>query len=263
MKTAVIEGERKAALVDVPDLAPREDWAVVKIYAAPMCTEYKSFVSGHVSGNLGHEAAGEVVATAQPGRVKPGDRVVVMPLYACGHCDLCIAGDYIHCEQGHDFQAFSGFADGSGTMAEYILKPSYLLPRIPDDVSYERASLACCALGASFGAFELMGVDAFSTVLVTGLGPVGLGAVVNARFRGATVIGVDPTPERADRARKMGATVIDPREPGVLEQIRSLTGGKGVDRAIDCSGTIPAQRLCLRQPGSYPQGTYGDGIVAL
>ena len=72
MKQAAILGERQAGLVDVPDLEPKEDWAVVKVHAAPMCTEYHAFVDGRKSNGLGHEAAGEVVAVAQPGKVEVG-----------------------------------------------------------------------------------------------------------------------------------------------------------------------------------------------
>ena len=110
VKKAVILGERKAGLVQVPDPQPREDWVVVKVHVAPMCTEYKAFLAGHEAGFLGHEAAGEVVAVAQPCRVKVGDRVVVMPLYPCGKCALCIAGDYIHCENNHDFETLLALA---------------------------------------------------------------------------------------------------------------------------------------------------------
>src|SRR5438067_5551328 len=88
MKKAVVLGSRKAELVEVPDPRPKEDWVVVKVHAAPMCAEYKAFVGSTAVDRLGHEAAGEVVAVAQPGRVKEGDRVVVMPLYACGKCAL-------------------------------------------------------------------------------------------------------------------------------------------------------------------------------
>jgi threonine dehydrogenase-like Zn-dependent dehydrogenase len=246
MKKAVILGNRQAGLVDVPDPQPKEDWVVVKVHAAPMCTEYKSFVAGHKAHFLGHEAAGEVVAVAQPGRVKVGDRVVVMPQYPCGQCALCVAGDYIHCENNTDFARFTGSPEGSATMAQYLLKPSWLLPAIPDGVSYERASLACCALGPSFGAFQSMGLSAFDTVLITGAGPVGLGAVVNARFRGARVLVVESVPWRVERARQMGAAcVIDPCDPDALRHVRELTGGKGVDCALDCSGTVAAERLCI------------------
>ena len=246
MKKAVITGERRAEVIDVPAPEPKEDWAVVKVHAAPMCTEYKGFAAGQKSDFLGHEAAGEVVAVAQPGRVKVGDRVVVMPQYPCGKCALCIAGDYIYCENNYDFAEFIGGQEGRATMAQYVLKPSWLLPPIPDAVSYEHGSLACCALGPSFGAFQAMGVSAFDTILITGAGPVGLGGIVNARFRGARVIVAEPVPWRAARAKDLGAaSVIDPREPDCLKQIKELTGGDGVGCALDCAGTAEAERLCI------------------
>jgi threonine dehydrogenase-like Zn-dependent dehydrogenase len=159
---------------------------------------------------------------------------------------LCVAGDTIHCENTYDLEATLGTHEGSATYAQYLLKPAWLLPRIPDGVSYELASLACCGLGPSFGAFDLMDVNAFDTVLITGAGPVGLGAVVNAKFRGARVIVAEPLPYRATYAHKLGAdSVIDPRSDDALEQIKTLTGGKGVDKTLDCSGTVPAQRFCL------------------
>jgi L-iditol 2-dehydrogenase len=246
VKKAVILGERQAGLVEVPDPQPKEDWVLVKVHAAPMCTEYKAFLRGHRAEYLGHEAAGEVIAVAQPGRVQVGDRVVVMPQYPCGQCALCVAGDTIHCEDNHDFEAFTGSREGSATYAQYLLKPSWLLPKIPAGVTYELASLACCALGPSCGAFDLMGLDAFDTVLITGAGPVGLGAVVNAKFRGARVIVVESVPYRAERARLLGAdAVIDPRSEEALAQVKDLTEGKGVDQALDCAGVVVAQRFCI------------------
>src|SRR3712207_3159251 len=131
-------------------------------------------------------------------------------------------------------------------MAQYILKQDLLLKPIPDGVSYEQAALACCGIGAAFGAMENMGVSAFDTVLITGLGPVGLGAIINARFRGARVIAVESVPWRVERARALGASaVIDPRDEGALAQIMQLTGGLGVDCALDCSGNVHAERLCV------------------
>ena len=246
MKKAVILGERKAGLIEVPDPQPVEDWVLVKVHAAPMCTEYKAFLSGRRTDFLGHEAAGEVVAVVQPGRVQVGDRVVVMPQYPCGKCDLCVSGDYIHCENNVDVEAFLGTREGTATYAQYLLKPSWLLPKIPDGVSYELASLACCGLGPSFGAMDLMKVDHFDTLLVTGAGQVGLGAVVNGRFRGARVIVVESVPYRVDRARMLGANaVIDPRSKDALDQVMSLTNGRGADKSLDCSGVVAAQRFCI------------------
>ena len=245
MKKAVIFGESRAGLVDVPDPQPKEDWVVVKVHAVPMCTEYKMFKSGQKVEYLGHEAAGEVVAVAQPGRVKVGDRVVVMPLYPCGKCPLCVSGNYIYCENNVNFEEFIGSREGSATYAQYLLKPGWLLPVIPQGVSYEQASLALCALGPSFGASQSMGLGAFDTILVTGLGPVGLGALVNARFRGARVIGVESAPWRVQRAIQMGAAILDPGDPKIREKIKELTEGRGVDYALDCSGSVQAERLCV------------------
>ena len=249
MKRVAITGKREAGLIDVPDPKPVEDWALVKIHATPMCREDYAFIGGsqgQVRPVHGHEAAGEVVEVAQPCSVEVGDRVVVQPQYPCGECQLCVTGDYIHCQNNHNFHQFTGGTEGSATYAQYILKPSWLLSPIPDDISYDYGSLACCGLGPSYGAFQRMGLKPYDTVLITGLGPVGLGAVVNARFRNARVIAVDPEPWRQTRAAQMGAeAVLDPNDEGTLDHIRSLTNGAGVDYALDCSGNVNAERLCV------------------
>jgi L-iditol 2-dehydrogenase len=135
---------------------------------------------------------------------------------------------------------------GTATYAQYLLKPDWLLPKIPEGMSYESASLACCALGPSFGALDAMGVDAFDTLLITGAGPVGLGAVVNAKHRGARTIVVESVPYRVDYAHRLGADVVlDPHEADNLSAIRDLTAGVGVDKALDCSGVVAAQRFCI------------------
>ncbi len=246
MKKVVITGPRRAELVDVPDPRPIRDWALVKVHIAPMCTEYKAFVAGRNAQFLGHEAVGEVVALAQPCKVEVGQRVVVQPQYPCGKCTLCISGNYIHCEHNINYDSFVGSPEGKATMAQFLLKPSWLLSPIPDDMSYERAALALCALGPSFGAFEKMSLSAFDTVLITGLGPVGLGAVVNAKFRGARVIGVDPIQWRRQRALELGADyVFHPEQRDLRASIFDLTEGRGVDCALDCSGALSALRLCV------------------
>ena len=246
MRQVAVLGAREAAVVEAPELTPVGNWVVVKVHAAPMCAEYKTFVAGTQGALMGHEAAGEVVAVAQSGRVAVGDRVVAMPLSGCGRCALCCSGDYIHCQQQPDFATATGQTAGRSTMAQYILKQDWLLLPIPDGVSYERGALACCGLGPSFGAMQTLGVSAFDTILITGLGPVGLRAIANARFRGARVIAVEAVPWRVERARAMGvAEVVDPRDEGGLARILELTGGRGVDYALDCSGNVHAERMCV------------------
>ncbi len=243
MKKAIIESERLGSIVEVPDPEPKDNWAVVKIHSAPMCTEYKGFEAGRTSASLGHEAAGEVVAVAQPGRVQVGDRVAVMPQYPCGTCSLCVSGEYIHCENSVNFKDFMGTPEGKGTYAQYIVKPDWILPKIPEDVSYDHGAMACCGLGPTYGAFQRMDLSAYDTVLITGLGPVGLGGVINAAYRGARVIAVDAVAYRRDKALELGAdTVLEPNDRA-LEEIKELTGGIGVDCAVDCSGNPAAHRL--------------------
>ena len=246
MKRAAIFGERQGGVVEVPDPQPKAEWVVVKVYAAPMCTEYKSFLQGSTGGQLGHEAAGEVVEVAQQGRVKVGDRVVVMPLTSCGKCELCLAGDYIYCQSTVKFADYHGTPEGSATMAQYLLKPDWMLVPIPEGMSYEHAGMACCGLGPTFGAAETMGIDRYDTVLITGMGPVGLGGILNMNDRGARTIAVEAHPWRAQKALELGAAeVVNPQDEHALEQIMAFTKGRGVDAAIDCSGVVDAHRLCI------------------
>ena len=246
MKVVRIIGERRCELVERPVPHASGSLAVVKILAAPMCTEHRAYAAGQPTDCLGHEAAGEVVAIAQSGPVRVGERVVVLPQYPCGTCFLCRRGDFIHCQHGIDVRATTGNVTGTATYAQYLLKPDWLLVPIPDDLSTHHAALACCGLGPTFGAMEALRVDAFDTVLITGMGPVGLGGIVNAVFRGARVFAVESHPYRAGLAKRLGAdAVINPQDEDARAQIRTLTNGIGVDKAIDCSGAAPAQRLLL------------------
>ncbi len=246
MKVAAMFGEGKAGLVEQPDPKAKEEFVVVKILVTPMCTEYHAFKAGRESNSLGHEAAGEVVEAAQPGKVKVGDRVVVMPQYPCGKCPLCLAGDYIRCQHNLNVEEATGNTTGTATYAQYVIKQDWLLVPIPDEISYEHASMACCGLGPTFGAAQIMNVGVFDTVLITGMGPVGLGGVINCVYRGASVIAVEMHPYRADLARELGAeTVINPHDENALEQIMELMGGVGVDKAIDCSAQASAVRLLI------------------
>lgn len=252
MLRAVITGPRTASLRDMAPIDPPPGWALVRVETAPMCTEYQAFLAGDPAEFLGHEAAGEVIATGGSARVHVGQRVVAMPLFGCGSCPMCIQGDYLLCPNNDHATRFSripAFArslEGSAGMAQVLLKPDFLLVPIPDGMTYDHASMACCALGATFGAMQRLLVTPFHSVLVTGLGPVGLGAVINARYRGARVIAVEPDMWRAALGRKLGASeVLDPDEPALLGRILELTGGDGPSRAVECSGSLPAQRLCI------------------
>ncbi len=246
MKVAAITGVKQGGTVEVPEPKIRDNFVRIKIHVAPMCTEYKAYSDGRTSQSLGHEAAGEVVEVAQHGRVKVGDRVVVMPMWPCGKCWLCQRGEYIHCQNTVDPLEFCGSETGAATYAQYMIKQDWQLVPMPDGMSYEHACMACCGLGPTFGAMQYMDVGRFDTALITGMGPVGLGGVINAVYRGATVVAVESHPYRKDLAAKLGAAhVVDPKDPQALQKVMELTGGIGVDKAVDCSGVPAAQRFLI------------------
>ena len=247
MNTAVLKPNRKLEIIDQEKPKACEDFVVVKVHTSPMCTEFYTYKDGQEDHCLGHEAAGEVVEVAQPGKVAVGDRVVVMPQYPCGKCTLCLNGDYIHCENIVDPLKFCSCISGVATYSQYVIKQDWLLLPIPEEMSYDHASMACCGLGASFGAMNNLDVGPLDTVLVAGLGPVGLGAVINCVVRGAKVIGVARNKYRADLAKKIGAyAVLNPDDDHCIDQIKEITGGGGVDKSIDCSGGEDYQLLCIR-----------------
>jgi len=261
MKVAAMFGDGKAGLVDKPDPICKEDFVIVKIRVVPMCTEYKAFKAGHKGDHFGHEAAGEVVEVSQPGQVKVGDRVVVQPQYACGRCQMCLIGENIHCTNPRDVYKITGSSTGTATYAQYLLKQDWLLSPIPDDISYEHASMACCGLGPTFGAMQQMQVNSLDTVMITGLGPVGLGGVINARHRNARVIGIENHPYRAALAKELGAEeVLDPGDEHILRHLMDLTEGVGIDKSLDCSGSLQAHRLMVDAARCKGQVTFiGEG----
>jgi len=246
MKTVQIRSNRRVEIIDEEMPRAKENLAVVKVHTSPMCTEFYHYRDGTESLCLGHEAAGEVVEVARPGEAKVGDRVVVMPQYPCGICRLCLNGDYIHCENTVDPYKICGCTTGKATYSQYVIKQDWLLIPIPDTMSYDDASMACCGLGASFGAVNSLDVNSSDTVLITGLGPVGLGAVINCRTRGARVIGMNRNPWRAKLALELGAeAVLNPNQSDCIQRIRQLTGGLGADKAIECSGGELYQWKCI------------------
>lgn len=251
MKTVQIFGQRKCDLIEKPEPRIDRDYVLIEVRVAPMCNEYiayrdQVYLERNRPDSLGHEMAGEVVAAPPGATARPGDRVVALCGYPCGRCEPCLSGFYAHCAKTEDPLEVCGSESGECGFAQYAVKPDWMLLPIPHDVSYEHAGMACCGLGPTFGAMERMRVDGHDTVLITGLGAVGLGGVINAKFRGATVIGVVRTPYRANLARELGCDhVVDPGDGDVREQIMSITKGRGADFAIDCSGQDRYQRLAI------------------
>ena len=248
MHVVSITGERRCEIVERPEPRVAGRFAKVKVLAAPMCTEVGNYCRGDQTDCLGHEAAGVVVEAGPQCKVPVGTRVIAMPLHGCGACDLCMAGDHILCPNGVDVHAANASPSGAATYAQFCLKADHLLLRIPDDIDTDHASMACCGLGPTFGAMKRMNVTATDTVLISGLGAVGLGGVVAASFFGARVIGLEPNAFRAELAKRLGCEhVVDPRDAdAALHQVMEITGGAGVEKSIECSSQETAPALLVR-----------------
>lgn len=251
MNVVALSGRRQVGLIRKPVSRIRGQYVLVKVLVAPMCNEHHAYANWDFRDrnrpdSLGHEAAGEVVAVGPGSRFVPGDRVVALSGYPCGRCVVCLSGRYAHCPMPANPLAECDSPSGECCFAQYTIKPDWLLVPIPDGMSYEHASMACCGLGATYTAMENMGVGPADTVLVTGLGQVGLGAVLNGVARGARVIAAARNRYRADLAKQLGAeVVVDPDGGRGAAAIRGLTGGLGVDCVIECTAAPMYQRLAL------------------
>ncbi len=251
MKVVALPRVGACEIITKPLPRIQRDYVMIKVLVAPMCNEHLAysqwdFRDRNRPDSLGHEAAGEVVEVGLNSRFRPGDRVVALSGYPCGRCAMCVSGAYAHCADTEDPRTVCGSKSGECGFAQYIIKAEWLLLPIPESMSYAHASMACCGLGATFTAMENMGVREGDAVLVTGLGPVGLGAVINGVARGARVLAGGSSPYRQDLALELGAeSVVNPRSTGSLAAVLELTDGVGPDFVIDCSALALYQRFGL------------------
>ena len=264
MKVAAVFEDGTAGVVDRPTPTPNGDNVLVKIHVAATCTEYKSFRDGtrwdmelgepvpvggpNVGDSFGHEAVGEVVEVANPGQAEVGDRVVVMWWRGCGACSMCEIGEIAHCRN-------LDTGNRRPRYAQYTLQKDWLCSPIPDGVSYKQASAGLCGMGPSFEAMDLMRLDSFDTVLITGLGPVGLGGVINASYRGARIIAVESIPYRANLGKELGAEVVI--DPSDVRGARTDHGPHGWCRSRQGRGLLGvapgAETLHRRGPAQGPR----------
>jgi L-iditol 2-dehydrogenase len=237
MKRVVLQKGR-AWLEDVPDPTPEGEWVVVRVRVSPICgSDRKAFLSDQPVRTAGHEGTGEVAAVAGSSRVRVGDRVLINPLSGCGRCRECRTGNYILCRGKPPWETH---------FAEYVRVQDFVLSPLPDDISFRRGALAGCAFSPAFSAQKRMAVGPGDTLLVTGLGPVGLGAVVIGKARGARVLGVDVEPYRRELATRLGAdAALDGRDSRIGDLVAAAAAPGVVTRALDASGNAAAQRLCL------------------
>jgi len=251
VKVASVPEKRVARIIEKPAPKAKHEFVVIKVETAPMCNEYLAYrdhfwLERNRIDSLGHEAAGTVVEVDQSERVKVGDRVVALCGFPCGKCYVCRTGSYGHCPTPIEPLSYTGNTSGECCFAQYTLKQDWMLVPIPSDLTTEEASLICCGLGPTFGAMQLMSVDAEVTVVIAGLGAVGLGGVINGVARGARVICIARNEYRASLARSLGASeVLSPTDPKSRSLIAEMTEGRGADCSIDTTGQPLYERFIL------------------
>ena len=206
----------------------------------------------------GHEPCGIVEETG-PGvkTFRPGDRVIVYHIAGCGLCRNCRAGWYISCTSP-ERAAYGWQRDGGH--APFLLAEESTLVRLPDWLTYLDGAIVACGLGTAFAACVRAAVSGRDTVLVTGLGPVGMGASLLCRSLGARVLAVEGIPERRSLATTLGFEDVITPGSDALRQLMDATDGHGVEVAIDCSGNAQARRLCLEATREWGRAVYvGEG----
>jgi threonine dehydrogenase-like Zn-dependent dehydrogenase len=195
----------------------------------------------------GHEPSGQIVEVG-PGcrRFAAGDRVIVYHISGCGVCNDCRRGYMISCTNEKYRRAYGWQRDGG--MADYMIAEEKDLIALPDELSYADGAQVACGFGTVYEAIEKVGVNGNHSLLITGLGPVGLAAAALCRKLGAQmIIGIDVVQERLELAESLRlCDFVRTAGPDNVTQIKQLTRGAGVERALDCSANAAARATAIR-----------------
>ncbi len=272
MKALVYHSPGRKGLEDMPKPMLKETTdALVRITKTTICGTDLHILKGHVptvtEGRiLGHEGIG-VIEEAGTGvtRFHQGDHVLISCITACGKCEYCRRGMCSHCEQG-------GWTLGNtidGTQAEYVRIPwaDTSLHPIPENADEEVMVMLSDILPTGYECGVLNGcVKPGDIVAIIGAGPVGLAALLTARFYSpADIIMIDRDDHRLDVAKKLGATkLINNSDGKALMKIMAMTFGRGVDVAIEAVGVPATFEICqtIIAPGGHIAnvGVHGESV---
>jgi L-iditol 2-dehydrogenase len=263
MRAWVLGDPGQISLVDKPIPTPGRAEVLVRIDAVSICATDLEIIQHGTPATIGggdpfnkmftpgHEYMGTVAALG-PGvdEYRIGQRVTVEVHAGCGQCKRCRQGMYTAClnygdvDKGHRANGFTT----DGGFAEYAVNNVNTLIAIPDSMSDAEATLVVTVGTAMYGLTELGGLVAGEGVAVLGPGPIGLLGVAVAKALGASPVVLTGTRDNRLRiGRALGADhVINVRNEDAVEAVRRITGGKGLDYVLECSGAPDAVNQAVR-----------------
>lgn len=229
---------------EVPKCGPLD--AICKPLAISICTSdvhtvWEGAVGERHNMILGHEGCGEVVEVGELVKdFKPGDRVLVPAITPDWNSLEAQAGYSMHSGGMLAGWKFSNFKDGLDAEYFHVNDADGNLALLPDDINIVDACMLSDMVPTGFHGVELADVQFGDTVLVVGIGPVGLMSVAGSALRGASrIIAVGTRPKCVEAAKKYGATdFINYKNGSIEDQVMDLTHGKGVDRVVIAGGNV-------------------------
>ena len=260
MRGVVFTGGRELELMQFGDPSPEPHDVVIEMKASGMCGsdlhQYRRPKGGAQATGLpmnpdpviaGHEPCGIVAALgsavdAREARV--GQRVMVHHYQGCTQCNHCRSGWQQLCQEV-PVKVYGNNAHGGH--AKYLRVPVNTLVPLPDELSFAAGAAISCGSGTAYSALRRMNLSGNDTIAIFGQGPVGLAATQYAKAMGATVIALDISPQRLDRAKEFGADhIVNPGSNDPVAAIKDLTHGRYADLALDMSSNPDARLNAIK-----------------
>jgi threonine dehydrogenase-like Zn-dependent dehydrogenase len=255
MTGVYLPGGRQVVLDEVAVPQPGPHQVVVRMRASSICGSdlraiYREHLGTGAEAYRGviavHEPAGEIVETGpECRRFGVGDRIALYHIAGCGLCADCRAGYMISCTSPR--RAAYGWQRDGGH-ADYLLADESTCVALPEPLTFLDGACVACGFGTAYEALWRAHVSGRDTLLITGMGPIGMAAGLLGKAMGAArVIGVDVAPARLELAARLGC--IDDALPvadDTVAAVRDLTGGFGCEVAVDCSGATQARTIAVR-----------------
>ncbi len=269
MQGVILPGNRTVEFRDFPVPEPGHGQVLVRMKASSICgSDIRAIYRAHLGEGpesyqgviAGHEPCGQIVKLGTGcKRFQQGDRVVIYHIAGCGVCEDCRHGYMISCQSPR--RAAYGWQRDGGH-ANYLLAEENTCMLLPDSLSCVDGALAACGFGTCYEALCRINLSGNDRLLVTGLGPVGLAAAMLGRALGArTIIGVELNQKRLELADKLQLfDHVFKFDDSARQRILDVTGGRGTEASIDCSGAPEARQLALAGTRQWGRCVYvGEG----